>query len=114
MLPRYMNSVDIPESVPRGPALRWFVSLLFCFLMCQEAFAKLDKREREANLSLMEEYCRLSNASEMSKDINTACFDCLRVYSRRDVACTSASSADFPSLNPYCSGCWNFLPLIGS
>ncbi|GBN82893.1 hypothetical protein AVEN_15941-1 [Araneus ventricosus] len=74
----------------------------------------LEKRERGANLSLREEYCRLSNAPEMSKDINTACFDCLRVYSRRDVTYMSSSSADFPSLNPYSSGCWSFLSLIGS
>ncbi|GBO15409.1 hypothetical protein AVEN_183499-1 [Araneus ventricosus] len=71
----------------------------------------LEKREREANLSLMENYCILSNAPEMSKDINTACFSCLRACSRRDVTCRSASSADFPSLNPYCSGCWRFFCL---
>ncbi|GBM54114.1 hypothetical protein AVEN_56831-1 [Araneus ventricosus] len=63
----------------------------------------LEKREREADLSLMEEYCKLSNAPEMSKDINTACFSCLRT-SRRD---------DFPSLNAHCSGCWSFFSLIG-
>ncbi|GBL86033.1 hypothetical protein AVEN_89089-1 [Araneus ventricosus] len=93
-----MNPVDIPESVPKRPALRWFASPLFYFLLCQEAFRL---REGKANPSLMEEYCRLSNAPEMTKEINTACFSCLRACSRRVVTCRSASATVFPSLNPY-------------
>ncbi|GBM51162.1 hypothetical protein AVEN_2510-1 [Araneus ventricosus] len=96
-----------------GPSLVCIATFLF-LNASRSVSLMLEKREREANMSLMEGYCRLSNAPEMSKDINTAAFSCLRACSRRDVTCRSASSDDFPSLDPYCSGCWSFLSLIGS
>ncbi|GBN64977.1 hypothetical protein AVEN_79977-1 [Araneus ventricosus] len=64
---------DIVQLIAREPeedAKKYFVKKRFTNVG--------EERESEANLSLMEEYCRLSNAPEMSKDINTACFYCLR------------------------------------
>ncbi|GBL76670.1 hypothetical protein AVEN_53370-1 [Araneus ventricosus] len=113
MLAYYMNTVDILCSQRSGPSLVCIATFLF-LNVSRSVSLMLEKRERESNLSLMQEYCRLSNAPEMPKDINTACFFCLRACSRRDVTCRSVSSADFPSLNPYCSGCWSFFSLIGS
>ncbi|GBL73849.1 hypothetical protein AVEN_214063-1 [Araneus ventricosus] len=85
----FQNAVPLHESRghPSVCSQRTYPSLVciatFLFLNVSRSVSlMLEKTEREANFSLMEEYCRLSNAHEMSKDINTACFSCLRAYSR--------------------------------